>query len=249
VLANAFVLSANGKGKLVVPPASIKPYGVVKLSISPAGKVKKQRCNASAHVTTQKLKVTGTMFFDSHSRGHHSWGQLGSKHKKMTFSGEGFEGYGQMFTTCVATTSPCASSLTWSASNLSGSEQFVGGASGKTHGFIFASSVTDLSKPRNSTRSDSVSVRTPAPKLKRGKGNSATLTVPTAGGTATGGGKLASSQPGTSGQVPCGKSKSQTQLSWTASWKNRKPALLLRAAVFGSFKLNNGSQAVIDLTK
>lgn len=248
---SAFTVGSNGKGKVSVRAVNLAPFGVVKLSFTPAAKAKKQRCNSSAYVLNQKVKVSGLFYFDSRSTGKHKWGHYGNKHKRMTFKAGGnvVRSFGQTGVGCAGPSSqPCAKTLTWFASNHDNSVTLGGGALSKKRGYISGSGFVTLSKPKKATRSDFVEATVPAPKLKKGSGGSATMSVSTSGGIARGSGKLTSKTPGSSFSEPCGKGKSQTSEFWQSALKNAKPALEMTPDIFGPIKLRNGSTGAIDTT-
>jgi hypothetical protein len=245
---NALSFSA-GRGTLSIPAKSLAPYGVMKLSLSGLGKVKKTTCSKGEYFDNQKLHLTGVLYFDTRSTGKHKWGHFGNKHKKVSFKTAGSVTtiFGLREAGCPIITPPnppCVNSVSWSSNDQMLS--ITGGTSGKK-GYLYGTRYVTLSKPKGAYRYDSVSVPAPAPKLKVAKNGSATLSVGSSS-PSTGSAKLTSKNAGAGDKESCGKKGTETTTSWSGTYTNGHPGLELHEQIFGAITLSNSDNGNFSST-
>jgi hypothetical protein len=65
--------------------SAIKPFGALSLTLTAVGREKSVGCGRT-RANNQRVKVTGTMSFDTRSKGKTRWGAVGGRHR-MTFTG------------------------------------------------------------------------------------------------------------------------------------------------------------------
>ncbi|KRF20540.1 hypothetical protein ASG90_18310 [Nocardioides sp. Soil797] len=244
VAAKTLKLNGKGKGKLVTK--KIKPFGTIKLTISPSGKWKVKKCKGKVISKSRPLKVKGLFTFDSKS----AWGKVGGK--KVTFKGAkvtkstgvdgsacdgGDGGDGGDGDACSG------ASIMWSAfrGGVAMSSQW---APGSTKAGMFASRSTKLAKPKGATRTDFRSAMVPVPATTV-SGGSVSIQV-NSKAPATGSATLSSST-GYPLERTCEKTKTYTTTFWSGvSYQNGATPLALKMSAYGSLKLPNGADAVIQ---
>jgi hypothetical protein len=238
VPASAISIGA-GKGSIKVPAASIAPYGTVSLKFSSAGKARKHACSAANYDLEQKVKVTGTFYFDSRSSGKHKWGHVGSKTKKFAFraGSEIDRTYGSGGFECENFTEPCASGTSFDAASPDFSVFIDGGSTGR-HGSLSIERSTSLSAPAGAERNDFIEVAASAPKAKALGGGKERLTVSAPKrGAASGSFTLTATGKGKASSQTCkaGKHKRHEKVTtWeSTNFTNGKKPISFHEAIFG----------------
>lgn len=234
---------STGKGKLSFG-SQIEPFGKVNLSLVRQGKKKVFTCG-TFKTTTQPVKVSGVLGFDTRSTGKNKWGKVGSTKKRRTLTGKSVVTYqtGTPNNTCTGNfVFPCASGINWNSfksnpANNAESTSFAGSVRG-AQSMIFTSRNVSLKKPKNAFRQDSANIKDRHMKFTV-KGGKATVTLG-AQGPITGSAKLTSPQSGRMSPLPCGKAgKVEHQTSWSSAYKNGKSPLTVHEQIEGSIRLPN----------
>lgn len=238
--ASSVKISNKGVGSIKVPAKKLGGFGVVKLTIKSAGKLKPSKCGGKVYMKSRTTKLAGTFFFNSKSK----WGKVGSKKKKFAFKSPRTHLYYDV--ECPPgpnTTLPCQTGVNWSGYRTTPKSQVTihGTRNGKVS-TIRGSRSTQLAKPKGAHRYDSVTKKVAAPKLTERADMSAKITMK---GT-KGSGSANSTDPGFDHTGTC-STGTQHRRYWYAALANGKPPLQVKAQVFGDFKLPNKTD--ISFTK
>jgi hypothetical protein len=240
--------AATTSGTIDTGISQIMPFGQMSMTFSPVGtKVTTLKCDASTTLVTRRIKINATLSVDTQS----SWGKVGSLSHVTHFGTHGIlsRQFGGGDCPPPPKYEPCATNVDWSANqgSVTGTLTLSGGwtkVHGKKRGQIIGSRLSFLTTPAEANRTDTVVVRTPAPKLKvkHGKPN---LLVKTSGGGATGSARLKSSVTATPQTVRCtSKHHHETLESWsTASFSNGSRQLAVHEKIEGLLVLPNLKKA------
>jgi hypothetical protein len=244
-----FALNSHGGGTLMVPPARIAPYGIVRMTFTPIGAPKTQTCSPTSYVQTQRERLTGRFYFDSASTGKQRWGTVGRKHGVTTFTKSVTldSGFGQTLTFCEASHQPtsCQSTLYWDVHNKADTVSVGGSTYGKGHAYVEGRRYVPLTKPAGAVRMDVVFSAMPPPTLTLGAGGAATMSLTSKGRWLSGSAKLVGSTTITTTPYPCGNGDADTDTDqeWSATVANGAPPFELNAQIFGKFKLRPSMMA------
>jgi hypothetical protein len=248
---SALIIRANGKDKLTIPRKDEAPYGDTALTFTAEGKATKDRCSDDAYVEDQKVKVDGDLFFDPWPPPSHAWGDIGHKHGETTFKPAGYleSAFGQPYLDCIGSTppDPCVNALDWNVSNPDHTINLNGGED-NLKGFIDATRMVELKKPKGATRTDQLDLKAPVPTLKQDNDGNATLTIHTAGKDESGVAKLTSTAPASPVTESCGTGKSETLLVWPNSNFREVKTTNIRGQLFGPITVPDGSIGTISST-
>lgn len=228
------VNTATGKGSLKTGASQIAPFGRVSLTFKPIGKTTTTGCNQMKTVT-HRVHVTGTVRFNTHSAGSHSWGSLGSIHKKLTFVGHGKVAaqYGDL--ACAPNHVKCSTGVGWQVEH---GAVIVSGEWTSSHGKrqvqLFGLREVSLATPAHSGREDTVFVTDqPPPALTISKGLP-TLVATTSGHGASGSAELTSPTADPMTSDPCSGGHDEVGAGWSdASFVNGDSAYKIHEQIEG----------------
>jgi hypothetical protein len=230
--ANSFADNAAGNG-ILKTAGQIAPYGRLSLIISPLSNLTTQVCDNANLNRIHRVALKGTFTFLTHSSGPNSWGKLA--HRSIEFThGKLSAGHGQDVEEACATI-PCQAGVSWTASQ--GSVDLNGFAVApkgkKPVSRLEADRSTTLSTPAQAVRFDTVIVKAPPPSLVTG--GVVILTATSAGGIATGSGKLASNHHSAYHQ-DCSTGQ-MVGTEWNATYDALVPPLTFHEQIFGPLSI------------
>lgn len=244
-------LKLAGSGGRLSLGSAISPYGTVNLSFTARGRSHKVSCGSSYSIA-QPGRVSGRLYFDTRSTGSQRWGAVGSRTR--TFSGSAYlmRSYGSSRAPSCTGPVPvtaCATNVSWAAS---GNGVFLSGgytvtSRGKKVGHLAGIRMVRLSKPRGAMRDDTVQTSSSPPTLTR-SGANAKLAVRGSGGLASGSATLTSRMPGYASPAKCGHGRTERTQTWLANYANGRPALTVRAQIFGAFTVSRAQFATVSST-
>jgi hypothetical protein len=257
---SALRINAAGNGALEVPPVKILPYGILSLTITPVGEATTDSCEGTPSDKVQKVKLAGSVFFDTKSSGADRWGSVGSRStkKRFTFTSKStltwFYPRPPGGSSCGGDDDsglPCSGALVWD--DASGDADFSGISTGGVS-LIEASRSVQLATPVGATRADDLTGAGPAPVLTTTPGaadaaeNDATLTV-TADTNAAGGATIVSATPSQTQTIPCDGdvtgSTTSASLWEGATFTNGTAPITVAAEIFGPVSIPNNTDATI----
>jgi hypothetical protein len=234
---------ATGKGSLRAGTQA-EPFSKVALSLVATGKKHTVTCGTFKTIT-QPVKVAGIFTFDTRSTGKGRWGKVG-RNVKRTFTGKSDVLYETgLFQTCGGgpPAIPCSATITWSAFHqgagvnevsMSGTIRSV---HGKSASMLFASRNVAIAKPKNTVRTDTTNLADHRMTFVVSKGKASVHVG--ASGPFTGSVALISQSAGSAFSIPCGVSKTESVMSWTAPYKNGKSPLTVHEQIEGPIRLPN----------
>jgi hypothetical protein len=230
----------TGKGSLKTG-SQLDPYAKLSLTLTATGKPNVTKCQTYKTIT-QRVNVRGRVSFDTRSTGKNRWGKV-SAGAKYSFSGTNEVVYETgVFQSCGGNfTVPCSSGVNWNAfQEGNGIDNVSISGNIRKHGSsLFALRNASLPKPKNAVREDTVNIAFNKMSFSVSSSNKATVKVGAAG-QVSGSATLASPNPGTSSQIPCGNAgKHESSMSWRVPYKNGKSPLTVHEQIEGSIKLPN----------
>jgi hypothetical protein len=237
------------KGSLKTGASQIAPYGLVSLTFTRVGKATTKQCSTTRTVT-HRVHVEGIVDFKTHSSGPHSWGNLGSLHRKLTFGGHGtvVVQYGAISCTPDPATAPCHVSVSWSAGNDAGLT--IGGiwtlSHGKVRAHIIAQRQVMLTNPIGALRIDSVQTAAPPPALTTKVGRPTLIATTQGSSGASGSVEVISAGLTSPTSHACAKTHHETDEEWSgATYTNGDEPLTVHEQIEGPMALPDMSDAAV----
>ncbi|KRF17250.1 hypothetical protein ASG90_08065 [Nocardioides sp. Soil797] len=232
---SAVKINAKGAGTIKLTSKQTGGLGKIQLKLKPTGKFKAYKCAGNVHSRTRNLKVSGPFFFDTRTK---PWGKVGKKSGNFSFNGSRRASF-SYDVDCPGPEfkDPCITQLSWSAyTSTPTSYLSIGGNKSGNRTTIQGSRSVTLKKPAGAFRHDSVTKKAKAPVLTVGEDDNAKLKIHGTSGSAT----ATSSFPSTPYTNEC-DTGTQHQVNWSGSLANGRPALTVKAQVFGNFRIGNSA--------
>jgi hypothetical protein len=176
----------TGHGKLATH-GSLKAFGTITLAFAKKSQSTSKCKGGTGHDTRVTGRLSGKLFFNTQT-GSHGWGKVGSRTRKVTFSGAST--VSMLSSGCPIGTgggsASCISGLFWSApfSTTTPSQSTFGNVTrsgSRTKSTITFDQFVDINSPAGTTRTDLLVAKEPAPTV-----NAGTLTITTSGHAVTG---------------------------------------------------------------
>ncbi|QIX26639.1 hypothetical protein ncot_08485 [Nocardioides sp. JQ2195] len=229
---SAVKINSKGAGVVKLTSTQTGGLGKVKLRLKPDGKFKAAKCGGKVYSKSRNVKLSGPFFFNTKTK---AWGKVGRKTGSFSFKDTRRVSFSyNVDCPDPEYQNPCFTSLSWSAYKSSASSfvSISGSKSGSTTRVSASRSVA--LKPNGAYRYDSVSKKAKAPVLTVAPDDNAKIKVYGTGGSATG----SSSFPSTPSTSACDNG-TQHRVTWFGTFTNGSPSLVVKAQVFGNFKLGN----------
>jgi hypothetical protein len=239
--------NATGLGVLKTGSA-IKPYGALDLALTAVGRETVTGCGRT-RADVQPVRVTGTMSFDTRSKGPNRWGSVGGTARR-TFTGHSvitiFAGVDKL---CGSFLPPCVTTMSWLAhkttpGNTIGNDEvilqeFASTVGSRTTYTVSGERIRHLATPDKAVRTDTTTLSVPHSTFAF-PASSAHVTVTPQAPSLTGSTGLASTTQTESVGLACGHfPQLQTTTMWDATYRNAATPLALHEQIEGSYKLPN----------
>lgn len=228
---------------------SFGDYGLLKLTIKPAGKLHSTpSCNGKQTSTSRRVRLTGKLFLNTQSKGKHKLGHVGSRSKKNFSLVATLDGsYGSTGGTGCTSKLDCSDGLSMNASD-GATHVSMFGSNDKAHAVVSAYRTVDLTSPKDATRSDSVYGQARKLIVRKAGDGSHYVSVIGAGKRLTGSAKLSSTSTPTPEKDQYCKGD-VTDTSYFATLISGKKPLRFHETVFGTLKVNQSDEAGFTIIK
>jgi hypothetical protein len=247
----------DGTGSGVLKTGSaIKPFGALDLTLTAIGKETTIGCGRTRS-DVQPVRVTGSMSFDTRSKGASRWGHFGGIHRR-TFTGRSvitiFRGADKL---CGSFLPPCVTTMSWLAhrttpGNAIGNDEVIlqelaSTVAGRTTYTVSGERIRHLARPAKAVRTDTTTVSVPHTTFGF-PASSARVSVAPNHPALTGASRLSSVTMIRQDALACGHfPQTSTTTAWTASYHDAKQPLDLHEQIEGGFRLpNDVTSAEID---
>lgn len=239
----------DGTGKGVLKTGSaIEPFGALDLTMTAIGRETVTGCGRTRS-DVQPVRVTGTMSFDTRSKGPKPWGRVGGTTRR-TFTGRSvitiFAGVDKL---CGSFLPPCVTTMSWLAhkttpGNTIGNDElilqeFASTVGSQTTYTVSAERIRHLARPDKAVRTDTTTLAVPRSRFSF-PASSASVTIFRHAPAMTGSATLSSVTQTESVGLACGHfPQLATTTMWTAAYKNAARPLALHEQIEGTFRLPN----------
>jgi hypothetical protein len=228
--------------------SAIKPFGALSLALTAVGRAKSVGCGRT-RADHQPVRVTGTMSFDTRSKGKTRWGAVGGRHR-MTFTGRSIVTiFHPADKLCGSFLPPCVTTMSWLAhkttpGNTIGNDEvilqeFASTVGSRTTYTISGERIRHLPRPDKAVRTDTTTLTVPRSRFSF-PASSASVKVFRHAPAMTGSATLSSVTMTESVGLACGTfPELSTTTMWTASYRNATHPLALHEQIEGTYRLPN----------
>jgi hypothetical protein len=228
--------------------SAIRPYGSLSLALTAVGREKSVGCGRT-RANNQRVKVTGTLSFDTRSKGKTRWGVVGGR-RRMTFTGHSIISIlHPADKLCGSFLPPCVTTKSWLAhkttpgTSIANDEvilQELATTVGKSTTYsISGERIRQLAKPAKAVRTDTTTVAVPHTRFAF-PASAARVRVSRSAPSLTGSARLSSVTMTESVALACGTfPQTATTTQWTASYRNAARQLALHEQIEGTYRLPN----------
>jgi hypothetical protein len=229
--------------------SAMKPFGALSLALTAVGRAKSVGCGRT-RANNQRVRVTGTLSFDTRSRGKTPWGAVGGRRRRMTFTGHSILSiFHPADKLCGSFLPPCVTTKSWRAhkttpgTSIANDEvilqEFASTVGSTTTYTVSGERITQLARPVKAVRTDTTTLTVAHTRFVF-PASSARVKVTRSVPALTGSARLASTTMTESVGLACGTfPELQTTTMWTASYRNAAHPLALHEQIEGTYRLPN----------